>query len=58
MDQSTHFFVKYIKNNGADFNDRKLDVDNNMIDLDFDNKTGVIRSAPEGRIEVGIELVF
>jgi hypothetical protein len=29
-----------------------------MIDLDFNSRTGVIRSAPEGRIEVGIELVF
>ena len=55
---STNFFVKYIKNTGDDFNDRKLDVDNNMIDLDFDSKTGVIRTAPEGRIEVGIEIVF
>lgn len=58
IDENTHFFVKYIKNTGEDFNDRKLDVDNNMIDLDFDNKTGVIRKADSGRIEFGIELVF
>ena len=58
VNESTNFFVKYIKNTGDDFNDRKLDVDNNMIDLDFDSKTGVIRTAPEGRIEVGIEIVF
>ena len=58
LNESTNFFAKYIKNTGEDFSDRKLDVDNNMIDLDFDGKTGVIRKAPEGRIEVGIEIVF
>lgn len=58
MDENTHIFIKYIKNTGDDFNDRKLDIDNNMIDLDFDTKTGVIRSASDGRIEFGIELVF
>lgn len=58
INNSTNFFVKYIKNTGVDFNDRKLDVDNNMIDLDFDSKTGVIRNAPDGRIEFGIEIVF
>lgn len=51
-------FVKYIKNTGEDFNDRRLDADNNMIDLDFDSSTGVIREAAQGRIEFGIELVF
>lgn len=59
INTNAYFFVKYIKNTSdGDFNDRRLDVDNNMIDLDFDNRTGVLRSAPEGRIEVGIELVF
>lgn len=51
-------YVKYIENDGTDLNDRRLDIDNNMIDLDFDSKTGVIREAEEGRIELGIEIEF
>ncbi len=59
INNNAYFFAKYIRNTAEeDFSDRRLDVDNNMIDLDFNNRTGVIRSAPEGRIEVGIELVF
>lgn len=51
-------YIKYIENNGTDFNDRELDIDNNMIDLDFDSKTGVVREAEEGRVEVGLEIEF
>lgn len=58
VNNSALVFVKYIKNTGEDFNDRRLDADSNMIDLDFDSSTGVIREAPQGRIEFGIELVF
>lgn len=58
IDKNTLFYAKYIKNIGIDFNDRKLDVDNNIVDLDFDSKTGVIREAKEGRIEIGVELAF
>lgn len=59
INSNAYFFAKYIRNTAEeDFSDRRLDVDNNMIDLDFNSRTGVIRSAPEGRIEVGIELVF
>lgn len=58
VNNSALVFVKYIKNTGEDFSDRRLDADNNMIDLDFDSSTGVIRKAEQGRIEVGIELVF
>ena len=58
VNNSALVFVKYIKNTGEDFSDRRLDADNNMIDLDFDSSTGVIREAAQGRIEFGIELVF
>jgi transposase len=58
VNNSALVFVKYIKNTGKDFSDRRLDADNNMIDLDFDSSTGVIREAVQGRIEFGIELVF
>lgn len=58
VNDSAMVFVKYIKNTGDDFNDRRLDADSNMIDVDFDGNTGVIRTAAEGRIEFGIELVF
>ena len=51
-------YLKYIENSGIDFNDRQLDIDQNMIDLDFNSRTGVIREAKEGRIELGIEIEF
>ncbi len=51
-------YIKYIKNDGIDFHDRRLDIDNDMIDLDFDSRTGVIREAKEGRVELGIEIEF
>ena len=58
VNSSTSVFLKYIKNTGDDFNDRRLDADSNIIDVDFDSRTGVIRAANEGRVELGIELVF
>lgn len=51
-------YIKYIENNGIDFSDRELDINDNMIDLDFDSKTGVIREAEEGRLELGLEIEF
>lgn len=51
-------YLKYIENSGTHFNDRKLDIDQNMIDLDFNSRTGVVREAKEGRIELGIEIEF
>lgn len=51
-------YIKYIENNGIDFSDRELDINDNMIDLDFNSKTGVIREAEEGRLELGLEIEF
>lgn len=56
--ENINTYLQYLENNGEDKSDRILDINNDMIDIDFDSSTGVIREATDGIIELGVEIKF
>jgi hypothetical protein len=56
--ENIKIFAKYMENDGEDINDRQLDINDDMLDIDFDETTGVIRKAEEGKVEIGVEIKF
>lgn len=56
INPNTQIYLKYTENDLADLSDRRLDINNDKIDLDFDESTGVIRKSIEGLIEIGVKI--
>jgi hypothetical protein len=56
--ENINSYFRYLENNAEEKSDRYLDINNDMIDIDFNRSTGVIREAPDGIVEIGVEIKF
>jgi hypothetical protein len=56
--ENINTYLRYLENNAEEKSDRILDINNDMIDIDFNGSTGVIREAADGIVEIGVEIKF